>query len=369
MKKILAITAALTGVVALLAGSGCVARPPAEESSQEVTQERELLEAQKKRIVRRLNEMRHREQEQIRERLEAVASREPRTVRLQVDDEIEVEVWLRDMLQQQDGYPLEDTIPTDGRVVMPSIGEMNFLDRTPEELQQEIQSELDRLLNDPVVKVHVKKHVGAKVSILGEVQMNPNRDTGPGTYEIEGETLLSSFISEVGGYTDDADIRNIRVTYADGETEVMDLQRVLDGHIEENIFLTGGETVYIPEMSRRSHVIILGHIARPGVYPLDEGMMLSELIADAGGRDAQGTVSRVITVRGDQYHPEVIKSNLHRFYTRGEPEENLLLEPGDTIYVPKSFLTLYEQALRVILLPVSTVRDIYFLEDQIQDDD
>ncbi|AKJ63486.1 SLBB domain-containing protein [Kiritimatiella glycovorans] len=368
MKRTIMMLAAPLLLTALFSGAGCVARPPAGEKEYDVAEERQLLEIQKSRIVDQLNEMRRREQEEVRQRIESVASRGPQTITLRVDDEIVVEVWLRDMLQQQDGYPREITIPPDGRVVMPSIGEMNILGRSPEELQNDIRERLDLLLNHPTVKVRVEKHVGAKVSILGEVKMNPNRDTGPGTYEIEGETLLSSFISEAGGYTENADIRNIRVTHANGESEIMDLQRVLDGHIEENIFLNGGETVYIPEMTRLSHVIVCGHIAGPGIYPLDEGMMLSELIADAGGVARRGTERRVITVRGDRYHPKVIKSNIHRVYTRGEREEDLLLKPGDTVYVPKSYISLYEDTLRLILLPVTTVRDMYFLEDTINDD-
>ncbi len=363
------------GCCLMLSLSGCASDKPALNNpyaglgSEEIQREQRLLEEQKKIIVAQLNELMAKEQDKIQKRIDEVAQRKGDTISLGVGDTLIIDVWLNSRLSQQVGFPFEVSVPADGRVFVPSIGEVNFMGKSPAELQQTIMTKASSMLVNPIVKVRVTKHTGAKVTILGEVLMHGNRDSGPGVYEIEGETLLSSFVSESGGYTKNADIRNMRVTFTDGTSRVVDLQRILDGHIEENVFLKGGETIYIPELSRTSYVIVAGHVGKPGVYPLESGMRLSHLLAQAGGKGNTGSHRKVITVRGDRYHPRIIKSDLYKVYTQGRWDEDLVLQPGDTIYVPISTVSLFEEVIRVILLPVSTLRDFYYLDDQLSGGD
>lgn len=365
----------VTGLCLLLSLSGCASDKPvlnnpyAGLGSEEILREQQLLEKQKKVIVGQLDELMSKEQTRIQKRIDEVSQRSGDTISLGVGDQLVIDIWLNSRLSQQVGFPFTVNVPADGHVFVPSIGEIKFLGKSPDELQLEILEKVGSILVTPVVKVNVTKHIGAKVTILGEVLMHGNRDSGPGVYEIEGETLLSSFVSESGGYTKNADVRNIRVTLTDGSSKVVDLQRILDGHIEENVFLKGGETIYIPELSRMSYVILAGHVGRPGVYPLESGMRLSHLLAQAGGKGRTGTHHKVITVRGDRYHPRIIKSDLYKVYTEGRWDEDLVLQPGDTVYVPISNVALVEEIIRVVMLPFSTLRDMYFVTNELSDDD
>lgn len=365
----------IVGCIMMLALSGCASDkaafkyPYADPMSGDMQTEQHLLEEQKKVIVEQLNKLMSAEKARVKKRIDEVSARKGDTVTLGIGDGLTIDIWLHSRLSQQVGFPFVVNVPADGSVFVPSIGEVDFLGKTPMELQQIIAKRVSVILVDPVVKVQVTKHTGAKVTILGEVMMHPNRDSGPGVYEIEGETLLSSFVSESGGYTKNGDIRNIRVSFSDGTSDVVDLQRIMDGHIEENIFLKGGETVYIPELSRSSYVIIAGHVGSPGVYPLESGMRLSHLLARAGGKGGKGSHRKVITVRGDRYHPRIIKSDLYKVYTQGRWDEDLVLEAGDTIYVPMSNISFIEEVLRVVMLPISSMRDLYFIRDTITEDD
>ena len=358
----------------LLALTGCASdevipnNPYFGMGSEEVQREQRMLEEQKKLIADQLSTLMGREKEKIQQKIDDVSQRSGDTITLGVADRLIIDIWLNSRISQQVGFPFAVSVPADGRVFVPSIGEINFLGKSPSEIQKTIEEKANAILVKPIVKVHISKHIGTKVTILGEVLMHGNRDSGPGVYEIEGETLLSSFVSESGGYTKNADIRNIRVTFTDGESKVVDLQRILDGHVEENVFVKGGETIYIPELSRTSFVIVAGHVGSPGVYPLESGMRLSHLLAKAGGKGKTGTHRKVITVRGDRYHPRIIKSDLYKVYTQGRWDMDLVLEPGDMIYVPISNISFVEEVLRVVLLPVSTLRDLYFLDDQMNGD-
>jgi len=336
-------------------------------SQAELDQERRLLEEQKKTIVGQLNRLMKEEQDYMLQRIEDVSKHKSDTITLLAKDEVGIEVWLNNLIRQQDGFPLEMSIPSDGMVFLPGVGEVQFAGRSPDQIQDEIRERFSPILINPIVKVRVIRSVGAKVAIAGEVQILSNRDTGPGVYEIEGETLLSSFISRVGGYTKDADIQNIRVSWPDGVSKVINLQRILDGRIEENVFLKGGETVYIPELSRTSFVTVMGHVNSPGTYPLERGTRLSQLMARVGGISRTGTSRRIVTVRGDRYHPQVMMTDLWNVYYKGLRDQDLMLESGDMVYVPMRRIALAEEVIRVMILPLRPVTEFYLLDRLIKD--
>ena len=351
----------------LLVGCTSVVRRSSTANQEELNAEKQLLSQQQEVIIQQLQLKIVQERAEILSKIEQSSmGRDPNDIKLTTGDQITVEVWLHDQIQQQVGYPLQITIPQDGVVFMPSIGNVTLLEHSPREIQRVIEQKIADIIVNPTVKVIIGKHRGYKVSILGEVARTSTRDSGPGAYDIESETPLSAFVSKVGGYTPNADIRNIRVTTLKGTSMIVDLQRIVDGHTEEDCLLKGGETVYIPELARNNYVILVGHIGKPGTYPLSVGMRLSQLIANAGGVLKTGSDKRVLVVRGDRYHPQLIKLDLHSFYTDGDWEEDIELQTKDIVYVPRSYVATFEEYIRILLLPLTTVSEVYFIKNQLQ---
>src|SRR5581483_624643 len=90
-------------------------------------------------------------------------------------------------------------------------------------------------------------------------------------------------------------------------------------------------TVSVDQLSRTAS--LLGQVSRPGIYPLNEGQRLFDLIAVAGGlTDSAG---REITVthrdQPDSRETVVISRNLS-----DRPESNVPVFEGDTIVVGKA---------------------------------
>jgi polysaccharide export outer membrane protein len=86
-------------------------------------------------------------------------------------------------------------------------------------------------------------------------------------------------------------------------------------------------------------VQLLGQVVRPGLYPLKRPTSLTEVISQAGGF-APGADPRMITVR--RASGEVTRRDLTTFllggdsHDRGQNGQDVILEPGDTIYVPRN---------------------------------
>lgn len=84
--------------------------------------------------------------------------------------------------------------------------------------------------------------------------------------------------------------------------------------------------------------IILGEVATNGVYPITGTTTLLELIALAGGFTTHSVPSSTILIRGGFQNPKGMRLNLRRAINKAVPNQNLALQPGDIIFVPKKFI-------------------------------
>lgn len=86
-------------------------------------------------------------------------------------------------------------------------------------------------------------------------------------------------------------------------------------------------------------VIILGDVARPGVYNFTSNIRLIEALALAGDCTKYAVKNNIIIIRGDIYkNPTVISSNILAFLKDARLSENVLIQPQDVIFVPRSLI-------------------------------
>jgi polysaccharide biosynthesis/export protein len=93
-------------------------------------------------------------------------------------------------------------------------------------------------------------------------------------------------------------------------------------------------TVIVQEIkSKRFN--ILGHIQRPGAYPLNPPVTIMDAIALAGGlRDFAKSKSIYVLRAGADGKTTRLPFNYKDVIRGVHPEQNILLEPHDTIFVP-----------------------------------
>jgi len=84
-------------------------------------------------------------------------------------------------------------------------------------------------------------------------------------------------------------------------------------------------------------IYVLGKINSPGVYDFREGLTALDACIMAGGFAQYAAPNRsTITRREAQGKQEIIKINLNR--VKKGKDQDILLKPGDRIYVPESWL-------------------------------
>ena len=166
----------------------------------------------------------------------------------------------------------------------------------------------------------------------------------PGTYELlEGEKL-SDVLRLVGGVTPEADLEEGEISrFVDterSESVQFRLASVLDG--EADFDLKDGDRVYVRTPTHyleRHQVHVGGEVVFPGWYAINRREdTLSGLIARAGGLTAQADLSSARVLRPDSLSSGKlagVKTDFVKLLARGEKKEDVLLEAGDLIEIPR----------------------------------
>lgn len=203
------------------------------------------------------------------------------------NDQLIVQVWLRDRATQFKGYPFQYIIPPSGEVFIPDVGAVAASGKTVAEIKSLITAHFAKTLRDPTIMV-------------------------------ERIRKIDSVISSTTGWSQTADRQAAQL---------------------------------IP------HIIIMGWVGSPGVYPLEPGLTVREALALSGKLDENGDYKRIYLVRGSVKNPVITRINLNKILRGDDLAMNFVLQPNDAIYVaPVKMWTAYDY-IRTFLLPISAVRD------------
>jgi polysaccharide export outer membrane protein len=125
-----------------------------------------------------------------------------------------------------------------------------------------------------------------------------------------------------------------------GKPVAVDLERLVHGgDLSQNIYLQADDFIYVrPAVSR--DVYVLGAVLTPNIVPFTTQMSLATAIAYTGGPAKYASLSHVAIVRGSLTQPSIATVNFHHVLEGKLPD--VMLEPGDLVYVPMSPLVRLE---------------------------
>jgi polysaccharide export outer membrane protein len=157
--------------------------------------------------------------------------------RLQPGDLLQVVVWKETDLQS------EVLIRPDGGISFALAGDLKAAGSTTDELREELQTRVRRLIPDAVVTVSVKAATGNRVYVIGKVNK-------PGDFALNRPIDVLQAISLAGGVTPFASADKVRVLHREGlrqQSVRFRYSEVSRGrHLEQNILLQSGDTVIVP---------------------------------------------------------------------------------------------------------------------------
>lgn len=104
-------------------------------------------------------------------------------------------------------------------------------------------------------------------------------------------------------------------------------------------------------------IVILGEVRRPSSFPLVKETRIIEAIGLVGGTTEFGSDGRIRVIRSENGETKVLRANLYAI-RKGDLSTNLLLQPGDFIYVPPTLWAQFGYALNTLLFPFQPVMGI-----------
>jgi polysaccharide export outer membrane protein len=228
-----------------------------------------------------------------------------------------------------------------GNIQLPYVGSVHVWGMTLQEIQDRLMTIYPKYLNDPWVIVDVKEFRSCPVYLLGQFRNS-------GTFYMDRPFNLLQGIALGSGYDSSADLTSARLIR---EKKIMpvDIHDLLtNGDQRQNVWLKPGDTIYIPDNKDRQ-VFVFGAVKKSGPLPMPTGgLSLSQAIASAELRDTGYDLNYIRIIRSHSAtRGELMVVDFEKIM-RGDALP-LVLRKGDIIYVPKSNLGSWNDAIAEIL--------------------
>jgi polysaccharide biosynthesis/export protein len=236
-------------------------------------------------------------------------------------------------------------ISPDGKISMPSLGEIHAAGLTTTELEQLIARrfrELD-ILREPRVSVTIFQFHRPRVSVLGFVQR-------PGTFEFkEGDRVMDALSLGGGPIAERARLEEAWLQRADGTKIQLNLYQLLyGGDTSLNIPIQDGDTIYVPEETQNRY-FVGGQVKRPGLYTWRPGLTVLDALSQAGWETERARLSQTFVVRQKPDGTEErIRVDLVRLLNKGDMKQNIELQPGDVVFVSETNTPNFDQIYRIL---------------------
>ena len=281
-------------------------------------------------------------------------------------------------------YTGEYQIPPGGSINMPLIGSIPVLGLTTEQAADTIARRYARFLKRPLISVNLLSPRPINVFVAGEV-------TRPGAYTlnlqggagnnpgVQYPTVLAA-LTTAEGVTLAADVTQVQLRRKVGrsgeQTVSLNLKELTQtGRISQDITLRDGDTIIVPTATRLNvaearnlfaanfaasqtaprTVVVIGQVYRPGSYLVTTGSGGGAESSGGGGAAAAGgglpTVMRSLQLAGGITSmadvrkiklrrptrtgtEQTIDINLWELLQRGDINQDVVVQDGDTIFIP-----------------------------------
>ncbi|GFO69213.1 polysaccharide export protein Wza [Geomonas limicola] len=237
-----------------------------------------------------------------------------------------------------------------GMLHVPMLGPVQVAGLTLAQVEQKLTGLLKKYLQDPWVIVEVAEYKSLPLYLLGQFRAS-------GTYYMDRPLTLLQGLALGNGFDASANLKGARLT-REGKVVPVDFYGLLThGDARQNIWLKGGDSIYIPD-SRNQLVFIFGAVKKPGSVAIPPGgMNLAQAIASAELRDAGFDFHHVRIIRSLSATRGELLVVDYDLVLRGEALPMPLVD-GDIVYVPKSGFGTWNDVIADILPSLQTVSAI-----------
>ena len=271
--------------------------------------------------------------------------------------------------------PYSTVVRPDGKISYSYMDDIAVAGRTSHEVDEILTKALKEYIRKPRIDVVVKEYRSKSALLFGQINRLQTGISGPGKYPLKGKTRILDLIVMAGGPIAgeefaNADLRKVEVVRK-GKSYTVNLYKAMfKGDMSQNIVIDDGDIVTVPELpTYGERVYVFGEVNTQGIYKLKDAYDLLAAVSKAGGTTRVAVDSDIKIIRGyeeDREKPIILAANLDEILKKGDMAQNIPLQDGDVIYVPRTaigdlneFILNTTPLLDYLLYP-DTYRDAYF---------
>ncbi|MBQ7764255.1 SLBB domain-containing protein [bacterium] len=222
-------------------------------------------------------------------------------------------------------------VDSNGNIFIQGLGVVSAENRTMAEVEREINKLANQKYKNMKVKLNIASSQEFSVFVYGQVNK-------PGKVFVGNNSSLMDALSAAGGVKNTGSLR--KVSYTSGnKTQEVDLYKTIFSGEDEDIILRPNDKIFITGIG--SVVAIKNGVSLPGIYEINEGESLEQLITYAGGTLPSTQEREVVLTTLDKDSQERQAKNI-----AWKEIENINLTNGDSI----EFRELYNVAENIVVL-------------------
>lgn len=252
------------------------------------------------------------------------------------------------------------TVRPDGKISYSFGDDIPVAGHTASEIREILLKGIQGYIKKPRVEVLVKEFKSKTALLFGRINniQSTTGMTGPGKYPLKEKTTILDLIITAGGpvmgipqrsslrtefnYGGNGDLRKVELVRK-GKKYTLNLYSALfGGNLSHNVIVDDGDMITVPEEPTfAKRVYVFGQVNGPGVFSLTDANDVLMAISLTGGYTPLAVTSDIKIVRGyveRQGKPLVLSVNLDEILKRGDLSQNIPLQDGDLVYVPRMLI-------------------------------
>jgi len=272
---------------------------------------------------------------------------DPATYRLAVGDVVEISVF---------GFPetvAVTPVAPDGKLYYQFMEAIPAVGRAPADVARDLEAKLNPMFNDPSVSILPRQFAANRFLALGKVVY-------PNVYPLDSALTLRQAVARAGGLAQGIyrgttiELASLRDSYLlrDGKRVPVDFEALIHrSDASQDIYVRPGDVIFIASGLGRE-VFLMGAVGEQKAAGYTDGMTLVELISGqserGGGYSPSARLGKVLIVRGALNNPTSFDVDLAAILKGREPD--VLLMPGDIVYVPEKPFRFARDLTRAVIL-------------------
>jgi polysaccharide export outer membrane protein len=298
----------------------------------------------------------------------ATPSKDDKSYRIGVGDLLDVRVLNHPEMSRK------IRVEGDGSVRVPMIGNVTAICLTESQLSQIITEKFRKWIREPYVDVFIEEYSSQPVAVIGAVDK-------PGRFQLQRRVRLIELLTYAGGPKPDKAGHTLHLIRS-GEKDLCSinsaspaadfaeepvpqllsfkLKDLLTGSAEANLYVQPGDIISLPEADQ---IYVTGFVTKPGAFPLNTKITLTQAIGMAGGYTPEATKKKVRLIRQTTGSDARVEQLVNIEDIEKRKIDDIVLQANDLIEVPNSAGKVLMRALLntvpsglVNTLPIAVIR-------------